>query len=278
MTIRTVLLHAASETLDPGGGAAHYALGLARAFEAHLEALVFELDVTTPRSFYGRQIAADARVRLRDRNAGVAEAAGALRDAARDRGVGATVITDRSHVHSTPEIAADHARIADIAVAGVSEEGLLSERVVAESLIFRSGRPVIVVPADHRSGFGADRIVVAWDYSRVAARALSDALPLLRRASEVTLVSFGDDKDFATSLSQEDVLDALRRRGVEADFRQLERGGRNIGEAIDAASADLGAQLLVMGGFGHSRFRDFVLGGATRAMLAEPRLPSLISH
>ena len=278
MTIRTVLLHAAAETLETGRGPAAYALGLARAFDAHLEALVLELDVVTPKSFYGRQIAADALAAVRERNADVGAVADALRDAARAQGVEAAVITDRSHIHSTPEIATDRARIADIAVAGICDEGLLSERTVAEAMIFQSGRPVILVPTGHAVGFAADRIAVAWDYGKVAARALADALPILRRASEVTLLTFGDDKAFATSLAQDEVLAALRRRGVEAAFRQMERGSRDIGEAINDAALEIGADLLVMGGFGHSRFRDFVLGGATRTVLAAPALPSLISH
>lgn len=278
MTIKTVLLHAASETLDPGRSAGAYALGLAGAFEAHLEALVLELDVITPNSAYGRQIAAEERARVGRRNEEVGVVADGLRTAAQEQGVEASVITDRSHIHSTPEIAADRARLADIAVAGICDEGLLSERMVAEALIFQSGRPVIVVPVDHDTGFHAERVLVAWDFSKVAARALSDALPLLRRASEVTLVSFGGDKDFASSLSPDDVIGALRRRDVDASFRQMERGSRDIGEAINAAAAESRADLLVMGGFGHSRFRDFVLGGATRTILTAPRLPTLISH
>jgi nucleotide-binding universal stress UspA family protein len=278
MTIKTVFLHAASEALDPGRGAALYALGLARSFEAHLGALVLELDVVTPKSAYGRKIVADALSRIDHRNRDVATVAEALRQAARGQSVDATVITDRSYIHSTPEIATDHARLADIAVAGVCGEGLLSERMVAEAMVFASGRPVIIVPEGHEASFRAERIVIAWDFSRVAARALADALPLLRRASAVTLVSFGDDKDFSSSLSRDDVMASLRRRGVEAEFRQLERGGREIGDAINDAAADCDADLLVMGGFGHSRVRDFVLGGATRTMLSAPRLPTLISH
>jgi len=265
MTFRTALLHAAAETIDPGCGAPHYALGLARAFEAHLTALVLELDVATPKGVQGGQ-----------RNARAA--ADALGNAAREIGVATSVITERSHIHSTPEIAADHARLTDIAIAGVHGDGLLSERLVAESLIFQSGRPVIIVPVDHRASFRADRIVVAWDFSAFAARALSDALPLLRRASAVTLVSFGDDKDFASSLSPDQVLVALGRRDIEASHRRVERGNRDIGEAINAAASECGADLLVMGGRGHSRIRDFILGGATRSILARPALPTLISH
>lgn len=277
MTIKTLLLHAASETCDPDRSATAYALGLARSFKAHLEGLVLQLDVTTPKSFYGQQIAADARGRIKKRNEDATVAAEALRTAARDQGVDITVITERSHIHSTPEIAADHGRLVDLIVAGVCDEGLLSERLVAETLIFQSGRPVIIVPDDHVS-YSADRIVVAWDFSKVAARALSDAMPFLRGAKEVTLMTFGDDKDFTSSISRDEVIAALDRRGVQAQFQQLERGSRAIGEAINEAAVRNRADLLVMGGFGHSRFRDFVLGGATREVLAEPALPTLISH
>lgn len=278
MSIRTVLLHAGSETLDADRGAAAYALGLARHFEAHLEALVLELDMTPLKSAYGRKIAADANVRVKQRNEETKRAADALRAAARDQAVEALVITERSHVHSTPEIAADHARLADMVVAGVCDEGLLSERLVAENLVFQFGRPVIVVPDDHQRAYSTERVVVAWDFSKVAARAVSDALPILRQASEVTLIMFGDDKDFVTSIGQDQVLAALARRGVDARLQQMERGGRGIGEALNSAVADTGAELLVMGGFGRSRFRDFVLGGATRSILTAPTVPTLLSH
>lgn len=261
MTIRTVLLHAAAETLAPDSGAPSYALGLAAAFDAHLDALVLELDMTTHREDTARASGTDE-----------------LGRAAVERGVDLTVISERSHVHSTPEIATDHARLADIVVAGVRVSGLLSERMVAEALIFQSGRPVVIVPDGHRTPYAAERILIAWDFSKAAARAVSDALPFLQRASEVTFVSFGGDKDFASCLSSDQVQSAFRRRGVAAKYRQIDRGGRAIGDAINAAAADMQADLLVMGGFGHSRFRDFVLGGATRDILAAPRLPTLISH
>lgn len=278
MTIKTVLMHVASENLDPARSAGAYALGLASVFNAHLEALVLELDVITPRSAYGRQIAAEERARIRERNEEVEAAAERLRGAAIEKSLEVSVITDRTSIPSAPDVAADHGRLADVIVAGVCDDGLLSERLVAETLIFQSGRPVILIPDDHDAGYAADRIVVAWDYGKVAARALSDALPFLRLAREVTLVTFGDDKALLSSISQDNVQAALLRRGVRAAFRQIERGGRDIGEAINAAATEAQADLLVMGGFGHSRFRDFVLGGATRTILAAPRLPTLISH
>lgn len=278
MTIRTVFVHAGSETLSPGRGPAAYAVGLAHSFDAHLEALILELDMTTPRSGHGRKILQEARAHFQEQNKGAAQAANAVRAAAQKKGVKAEVITERSHLHSTPEIAADHARLADLVVAGVCNQGMLSELLVAESLVFQSGRPVIVVPDDHETGYRAASVVVAWDFSRVAARALSDALPILQRASKVKLVTFGDDKSFASSVTMEQVLSALRNRGVEAESDQLNRGNHTIGDAINSAVEIANADLLVMGGFGHSRFRDFVLGGATRSVLTAPAVPTLLSH
>lgn len=278
MTIRSVFLHAGSETLSPGRGPAAYAVGLSHAFNAHLEALILELDMTTPKSGHGREILQEALAQIQVQNADALNAANSVREAAEKMGVEAEVTTERSHIHSTPEIAADHARLADLVVAGVCNQGLLSERQIAESLVFQSGRPVIVVPDDHETEYSAARVVVAWDFSRVAARAISDALPILRSASEVRLVTFGDDKSFASSVTMDQVLSALRRRGVEAQFDQLNRGSLTIGEAINSAVKNANADLLVMGGFGHSRFRDFILGGATRSVLTAPIVPTLLSH
>ena len=92
------------------------------------------------------------------------------------------------------------------------------------------------------------------------------------------MVAFGDDKEMESSLTRDDVLTALKHRGVQARYEQAERGERDIASAINAFASGLAADLLVMGGYGHSRFREFVLGGATRGMLQAPALPTLLSH
>lgn len=278
MTIGNLLLHASAENIDPGRGPAAWALGLAAEAGAQLTALVFELDVVMPRSAYGRQIVADSRAAVEARNRDAAERAARLRAAAEKAGVDARVVTDRSFAYGVPEIVADHSRLHDLVVSGVDQTGLLSERSIAEHLLFEAGRPVVVVPNDHPAAFRCDRITVAWDWGRAAARALGDAMPLLRRAGEVTVVVFQDEKQFDTSLGEEQLLAALERRGVRARFAPAERGGKPIGEALCAFALDRGSDLLVMGGYGHSRLRQFVLGGATRAVLDGPGLPTLLSH
>ena len=278
MTIQSILLHAASESCEPHCGPSAFALQLAQAFEARVTALVYELDVVIPRSVYGRRIAAEARASVADRNSDARDRAAALRDAAARMQVQAEVLTERSFAYTIPEVVADRARLHDVTVAGIDARGLLSEHAIADYVLFQSGRPLIVVPADHAAPFSCDKVVVAWDYSRTAARALADAMPLLRRASEVSLVAFGDDKEMESSLTRDDVLTALKHRGVQARYEQAERGERDIASAINAFASGLAADLLVMGGYGHSRFREFVLGGATRGMLQAPALPTLLSH
>lgn len=278
MTIQSILLHAASESCEPRCGPSAFALQLAQAFEARVTALVYELDVVLPRSAYGRRITAEARADVAERNADARDRAALLRDAAAGMQVKAEVLTERSFAYTIPEVVADRARLHDLTVAGVDARGLLSEHMIADYVLFQSGRPLVLVPADHAAPFSCDKVVVAWDYSRTAARALADAMPILRRAGEVTIVAFGDDKEMESSLTREDVLAALEHRGVQARYEQAERGDRDISAAINAFAAGGAADLLVMGGYGHSRFREFVLGGATRGVLEAPALPTLLSH
>ena len=278
MNIGNILLHSAAENTDPDSGAAAWAVGAAGQFGARLTALVYQLDVVMPRSARGAQTAAESRADPDGRARGTREAAASLQNVAQRAGVEIDIVADRSYAYGVPEIVAGRARLHDLVVSGVDQTGLLSERSIAEHLLFEAGRPLVIVPAKFTTPFQCERLVVAWDWSRAAARALGDAMPLLRSATDVRIVSFGDEKEFDTTLREDDLLEALRRRRVTARFECLERGDKPIGEALCAAALDRGADLLVMGGYGHSRLRQFVLGGATRAMLDGPGLPTLLSQ
>lgn len=275
MTIETILLHAPAGHGRTGAGPAAWALGAAAVLRARLTAAVFDADAYT-----GGPAEARRAPRSEDEACSQAarETAALLMGAASDQGVEASAVTDRSFAYGLPEVVADHARLHDLIVAGVDRTGLLSERGMAEHLVFESGRPVVIVPADYRGPVGFDRILVAWDNSRVAARALGDALPLLRRAGAVDVVSVGGEKDIAGSLPSGAVIEALARHGIAARFERIDPAGAGIGEALGRHATQRGADLMVMGAFGHSRLRQFVLGGATRSVLDEPRLPVLLSH
>lgn len=146
---------------------------------------------------------------------------------------------------------------------------------LVQALVFEAGRPVLVLPAEGGEELRLDKIVVGWDFSRAAARAVADALPLLRRAVDVRIVTVSNDKQLPENVTAPELIEHLARNGVDARFDLVERGG-SVGEALDKASE--GADLLVIGAFGHSRLRDFFLGGATRHMLRKPLLPIFMSH
>lgn len=273
--IDTILLNAPSGHGRSGAGPAAWALGAAAALGARLTAAVFDAE-----AFTGGPADAHRGPRTGDEVCSQAarDTAAALLRAAADLGVEARAVTDRSFAYGLPEVVADHARLHDLVVAGVDRAGLLSERGMAEHLVFEAGRPVVIVPADYRGPVRFERVTVAWDNSRVAARALGDAMPLLRLARQVDIVSVGDEKQIDASIDASVLVEALGRRGVAARFEQIDPAGARIGDALRQHALQRGADLLVMGAFGHSRLRQFVLGGATRSVLDEPLLPVLLSH
>lgn len=274
----SLLLHVSAEAADPTSGAAAYALAMAKALGAHLTAMTFQLDVLSRTRMYESPLLQEGREAVAQHNQLVLDKAEALRATAAGLGVDADIRTERSFAYGIPETVAERARLSDWVVAGVGTEALMNDRSLAEHLLFQSARPVIIVPSSWAGAWACRRVVVGWDYSRSAARALSDAIPLLRKAQHVHLVAFGDDKAFDTSLKGDDVVAALARRGVSARFENAERGRAGIGEAIAAKAKAEAADLLVMGAYGHSRLREFILGGATQHLLQDPALPTLMSH
>ncbi|HHZ10232.1 MAG TPA: universal stress protein [Rhizobiales bacterium] len=172
--------------------------------------------------------------------------------------------------------AAELARYHDLSVVGLSASND-SARMVAEGIVFGSGRPALLVPEAAPPG-AFDRIAIAWDGSRVAARAVTDAQPFLERAGEIVVLTVTDDKPLADAGLGTRLAAGLAARGLTARAVSALRGNRPIAAALQADAAAHGAGLLVMGGYGHSRLRDFVLGGATEGVLSEPTMSVLLSH
>ncbi|MBB3146858.1 nucleotide-binding universal stress UspA family protein [Phyllobacterium trifolii] len=199
----------------------------------------------------------------------------ALRIAAVEAGVSVTTDETNAPPSGIGEIAASQARYGDLSLMEWDAADS-STRLVAEEVLFGSGRPVVLLPSSMTVGV-IDHVMIAWDGSRVAARALADAAPFLMRAKRISIATVLDEKPVDKKVGQRLEL-ALQRRGLTAEVLALRVEGRAIGEALQAHALEFGAQLLVMGGFGHSRIRDFVLGGATADVLNDVRLPILLSH
>lgn len=255
------------------------AVEVGRLLEAHTTCLVSAPTIPLPLTFHPYSPELERQINERQdevRAAALAELA-AFEEEARRAGVahaGQVVVAAND---GFSEAIIEHARLRDLTVAPFVE-GDEAHADLLQALIFDSGRPVLVLPggADAR-GFSLGRVVVAWDFSRAAARAAGDALPLLQRAEEVRVVTVSLDKPLPEETSGPEFAAHLARNGVaNVVLEEVELGARTVGEAIDEATAI--ADLLVMGAFGHSRIRDFFLGGATRHVLRKPLVPTLLSH
>ena len=174
------------------------------------------------------------------------------------------------------EAVATEARYFDIALLGW-EAGNPTSRASSEAVIFGAGRPAILLPELTAVGT-MDHVAIAWDGSRVAARAMADATPFLERASKISVLTVVDEKPLKKGDGAERLAAGLKKRGLVAEEISVRAEDCPIGVSLQEHAIERGAKLLVMGGYGHSRVRDFVLGGATQGVLGDLRLPVLFSH
>ncbi|WP_292347341.1 universal stress protein [Mesorhizobium sp.] len=174
------------------------------------------------------------------------------------------------------DTAAEQCRYFDICLVGWAPDNQTA-RMIAEAVVFGSGRPTLLLP-DATDVGALDHVVIAWDGSRVAARAVADARPFLELATMITVVTVTDEKPLPGQDIGERLAQGLRTRGLAAEAASIQAGARSIATAIQEHALEIGGKLLVMGGYGHSRVRDFVLGGATEGILSDLRLPILLSH
>jgi nucleotide-binding universal stress UspA family protein len=173
------------------------------------------------------------------------------------------------------------ARYADLAILGqANPEAPSQSSVVPEEVVLSSGGPVLIVPQAGRFASACRRVLVAWNASREAARAVADALPFLTRAEAVQVLVV-DAQTHPTAHGEEpgaDIAQHLVRHGAKVDVRRLSSGGVAVGRLILSEAAAFGADLVVMGAYGHSRLTEFVFGSATRTALQEAGIPVLMSR
>jgi nucleotide-binding universal stress UspA family protein len=150
--------------------------------------------------------------------------------------------------------------------------------MIAETTLFESGRPLIIVPYIQKAPLKLDRVMVCWDGSRAAARAIADAMPLLERAGNIEVVTVANERGKRDEIEGADIGQHLARHGLKVEVTRIARGDVDVIDALLSHAADSGADFMVMGGYGHSRLREFVLGGVTRSMLRTMTVPTLMSH
>jgi nucleotide-binding universal stress UspA family protein len=266
----------AADKRDP---AADYAISLAAAFDAHIAGVAFAHEPVIPVAVVG-QVPSDFVDSLREKAESSARAAANRFDKAAAK-AGLSVETHVIGESGTraADLFGQITRRFDLSVVGQPErdrDGV--EELIAEGALFESGRPAIVVPYIQKGGFKLDRVLVCWDGSRAAARAIGDAVPFLTRAKDVHVVIVAGDRGKSDELAGADVGEHLARHGIKVEVNRVAAGDIDVASAILSYAADRGADFLVMGGYGHSRLREFVLGGVTRTILQSMTLPALMSH
>jgi nucleotide-binding universal stress UspA family protein len=260
-------------------GSISAAIQLAVAFGARVEGLAIVPPLAVPLRLRPRQSAAALMKKEWERDKQEARA-GIKRFEALAKRAGVAFAQGSSIEGDADAVLARHARTADLVVLplpGADDIGMLGGHSVEGSLL-SVGRPVLLVPEKGLPSAFPKKVLVAWNGSREAARALSDALPLLARAKSVQIFTSGPAGDEGPIHSAKAAIGYLACHRVQAEALHATASDDRVGDTILARANKLGADLLVMGAYGRPRFAELVLGGATRAILRKAGIPVLMSH
>ncbi|VWC60488.1 universal stress protein [Burkholderia lata] len=279
MSYKSMVVH-----LDTSVGAhsrLEFALRLARRFKAHLTGL-FAIYTPEPTSFYVMAGSADYFREHRERRDERLAALERLFHAETARaGVSSAWIRADARANvAVPRLA----RLADLVIAGQSDpndpETYIDDQF-SETLVLSAGRPVLFVPYAGEFPSVGERALVAWDGSREATRAAHDALPFLEHAKRTTVVAVvdGDSEAATTRIPAADAALMLARHAPDVNVLDIDNGpGASIGDTLLSRAYESGTDLLVMGAYGHPRWHELLMGGATRTVLASMTVPVLMSH
>ncbi|HUN45587.1 MAG TPA: universal stress protein [Stellaceae bacterium] len=282
MGLKDILL-----TLDAEAGSSRrlaYAAELARMHDARLTGL-FVVEPLNLSAYFSPAIsgyiAADAMAEIERQHQAAAAAAAKKAEAAfRDTCSRAGITGEwRLADGDTSEMGVLSARYADLAVTGqVDPENPPpgSAARLPEQLALASGRPVLIFPYAGKFETVGRRVLVAWSRTRESARAVNDAMPILKRAEKVSVLSINPEQ--GGGIPGADIALHLAHHGVKAEATSTVAKDIDVGNTLLSRAADFGSDLIVMGCYGHSRARELMLGGATREILGHMTAPVLMSH
>lgn len=257
-----------------------YAISVAEAFSAHLAGVAFAGRGVVPSYFMPGVPPYVLDDVLRDSNQQAAAALERFEAAAKRSALSVECRLDTENGFSPAQSFSTMARRFDLSIIMQSDDTNGPENdLLIEAALFDSGRPMIVVPYIQKGGLKVERIVCCWDGSSAAARAINDSLPILRRAALVELFIVTNEKTKGgNEFRGADMANHLARHDVKVEMTALPGADSDVANVILSHVADCGGDMLVMGGYGHSRLHEFILGGATRGILATMTVPVFISH
>ena len=274
--IKDIVVNLSLGTEDPAG---EYAVSLGEVFEAHVLGIAVSYEPVIPGTVMGGippEIIESQRV---ESNTKARTAIDRFEKAAKRAGISSETRTISASISGAADQIGRIGRRFDLVVVGQPfPRKSMPDEVVDEGVLFETGRPVIFVPFIHKGGVKLERIIICWNGTRVSARAAADSLPLLKKAKQVEIVIISDKPGKQDELPGADLGAHLARHGFKVDVKRITSPDVDVASTILSYAADSGADMIIMGGYGHSRLREFVLGGATRAMFESMTVPVLMSH
>ena len=264
----------------PAGPVIDCAVSLANLFGAHLDGIASVYQSLNP--WIGPEASAAAVAAATQYETGVEQAASALDQfeiAARHMGIshGARSLFNVSY--AATQTLSELSRLYDLNIVTQPDHSRPSHGdMLPEIVLFNSGRPMLMVPYIYRGLLKLDRIMICWDGGRPAARAVHDAMPLLHKAEAIDVVTVNEDEAPVREASSAALIAHLARHNLSARLHRFTADASNIYNSILSLAAANSTDLIVMGGYGHSKFREFILGGVTRGIFESLTVPALISH
>lgn len=259
--------------------AAQFAISIGSTFQAHVTGIAFAYDPSITPTIMDGVTAGWIEAQRAENLTSAQEAASRFEASTKRAGASAEYRIVESTLGGAANRFARIAREFDLSVVSqTAPDTALPEDLLIEAALFESGRPIVVVPYTQKEGIRLRHVLVCWDHSRNAARAVADALPLLVRSEkvEVITVTSGGSKDGDEPGAG--IAEHLVRHGINVELKRLIAADMDVANAVLSYAADCGADFIVMGGYGHSRLREFILGGATRGMLQSMTVPVLMAH
>jgi nucleotide-binding universal stress UspA family protein len=261
---------------DPAGD---YAVSMGEVFGAHVLGVAVSYEPVIPGTVMGGIPPEIIESQRTESNKKARAAIARFEQAAKRAGISMETRTISTSISGAADQIGHIGRRFDLIVVGQpGRKDSLPDEVIDEGVLFESGRPVIFVPFIQKGGVKLDRIMVCWDGSRAAARAIADAIPLLKKAKQVEVVIISDKPNKKDEVPGADLGQHLARHGLKVDVKRITSPDIDVPSTILSHAADSSADMIVMGGYGHSRLREFVLGGATRGLLESMTVPVLMSH
>ncbi|WP_119390788.1 universal stress protein [Taklimakanibacter lacteus] len=275
--IENILIGLTVESKAEPTAAVSYGLSLAK--QAHAQVTVYapSTKLVLPHAFVSGTAAGIVAAENRHLEELAREAVKRIEAEARAARVAASVHSPQLKRLKLVEDFTKEARLHDLIILDTESQAIDIDRDLIEAALLDSGRPLIVVPAEHKA-FSARHVVVAWDGSNKAARALFDALPLLRVAQTIEVVQVVGEKDLTNAIPGSALVAHLLAHGVQIEAKTIAARDGDVADALRQYAERSAVDLIVMGGFAHARIRQLILGGVTQSLLRHCDVPLFLSH